>query len=77
MNDQQILTIALASAPTTLTVLIGILLNNARMSDLNNRMAELRQHLIHGLTKSTCASMKRRSFGAASFTASKRSSMRA
>ena len=45
MNDQQILTIALASVPPTLTVLIGILLNNARMSDLNNRMAELRHHI--------------------------------
>jgi F0F1-type ATP synthase delta subunit len=45
MNDQQILTIALASAPTMLTVLIGILVNNARLSDLNNRMAELRQHM--------------------------------
>jgi hypothetical protein len=52
MNDQQILTIALASAPTMLTVLIGILLNNVRLSDLNNRMgdmnariAELRQHM--------------------------------
>jgi hypothetical protein len=52
MNDQQILTIALASAPTMLTVLIGILLNNARLSDiksdinarmgdLNNRMGDL------------------------------------
>jgi hypothetical protein len=52
MNDQQILTMALASVPTMLTVLIGILLNNARLSDLNNRMgdmnarlAELRQHM--------------------------------
>jgi hypothetical protein len=56
MNDQQILTIALASAPTMLTVLIGILVNNARLSDfrndinarmgdLNNRMAELRSHM--------------------------------
>jgi hypothetical protein len=49
---QQILTIALASAPTMLTVLIGILLNNARLSDLNNRLGdmnarigELRQHM--------------------------------
>ena len=41
MNDQQILTIALASAPTMLTVLIGILLNNARLSDLNNRMGDM------------------------------------
>jgi len=45
MNDQQILTIALASAPTMLTVLIGILVNNARLSDMNNRMAELRHHI--------------------------------
>jgi hypothetical protein len=41
MNDQQILTIALASAPTMLTVLIGILLNNARLSDLNNRLGDM------------------------------------
>jgi hypothetical protein len=45
MNDQQILTIALASAPTMLTVLIGILVNNARLSDLNNRMAELSRQM--------------------------------
>jgi hypothetical protein len=45
MNDQQILMIALASAPTMLTVLIGILVNNARLSDLNNRMAELTRHM--------------------------------
>ena len=31
MNDTQILTIAFASVPTMLTVLIGVLLNNARM----------------------------------------------
>jgi uncharacterized protein YukE len=44
MNDQQILTIALASAPTMLTVLVGIRVNNARLSDMKNdmnaRMAE-------------------------------------
>jgi hypothetical protein len=45
MNDQQILTIALASVPTMLTVLVGILLNNARLNDMNNRMAELRAHM--------------------------------
>jgi len=52
---QQILTIALASVPTMLTVLIGILLNNARLSDLNNRLgdmnariAELREHMDSG-----------------------------
>src|SRR5437660_1454893 len=52
MNDTQILTIALASAPTMLTVLIGILINNARLSDMsgrlgdtNGRIAELRAHM--------------------------------
>ena len=45
MNDQQILTIALASAPTMLTVLIGMLVNNARLSDIksdiNARMGDV------------------------------------
>ncbi len=49
MNDQQILTIALASAPTMLTVLIGILVNNARLSDVKNdinaRMGDLNARL--------------------------------
>ena len=45
MNDTQILTIAFASVPTMLTVLIGILLNNARLSDVNSRLAELRSHM--------------------------------
>ena len=34
MTDTQILTIALATVPTMITVLIGILLNNARLTDL-------------------------------------------
>ena len=38
MNDTQILTIVLATAPTMLTVLIGILINNARLSDLRSHM---------------------------------------
>ena len=45
MNDTQMLTIALASVPTMLTVLIGILLNNARLSDVNSRLGELRAHM--------------------------------
>lgn len=45
MNDTQILTIAFASVPTMLTVLIGILLNNARLSDVNFRLGELRFHM--------------------------------
>jgi hypothetical protein len=34
MTDAQILTIALASVPTMITVLIGILINSSRMNDL-------------------------------------------
>jgi hypothetical protein len=38
MIDTQILTIALATVPTMITVLIGILINNARLSDLRTHM---------------------------------------
>lgn len=34
MNDVQILTIALAAVPTMLAVLVGILINNSRLTDL-------------------------------------------
>jgi uncharacterized coiled-coil protein SlyX len=45
MNDQQILAIALASAPTMLTVLIGMLVNNARLGDLNSRFSDMNARL--------------------------------
>ena len=49
MSQDQILTIALSTAPTMLTVLIGILINNSRLGDmntrLNERIAELRSHM--------------------------------
>jgi hypothetical protein len=52
MSDTQILTIALAAVPTMLTVLLGILINNSRLSDVNSRftdvnarLGELRSHL--------------------------------
>jgi hypothetical protein len=45
MNDTQMLTIALATVPTMLTVLIGILLNNARLNDVNSRLGEFRSHM--------------------------------
>jgi hypothetical protein len=38
MTDTQILTIVLASAPTMLAVLLGILVNNSRLSDLRAYM---------------------------------------
>ena len=41
MNDSQILTIAMSTAPTMLIVLVGILINNARFGDLNSRFGDL------------------------------------
>jgi outer membrane murein-binding lipoprotein Lpp len=41
MNESQILPIVLASVPTMLTVLIGILINNSRLGDLSSRMGDL------------------------------------
>jgi len=38
MPDTQILAIALASVPTMIAVLVGILINNARLTDLGTRM---------------------------------------
>jgi len=38
MTDQQILTFVLAMAPTMLTVLVGIPINNARLSDLRSHI---------------------------------------
>jgi hypothetical protein len=42
MSDTRLLTIALAAVPTMLTVLVGILINNSRLNDLNSRIADLR-----------------------------------
>jgi hypothetical protein len=36
VTDTQILTIALATVPTMITVMIGILINSARLSDLRS-----------------------------------------
>jgi hypothetical protein len=38
MSDTQMLTIALATVPTMIAVLVGILVNNARLSDLRSYM---------------------------------------
>jgi len=40
MTDTQILTIAMSTAPTMLLVLVGILINNARLGDTNTRIGE-------------------------------------
>jgi hypothetical protein len=50
MNADQILPIMLASVPTVVTVLVGILLNNARLSDLkldmNSRLADVNTRIM-------------------------------
>ncbi len=38
--DTQILTIALSTVPTMLLVLVGIMINNARLGDTNTRIGE-------------------------------------
>jgi hypothetical protein len=38
INPGQILSLALATVPTMLTVLIGILTNNSRLTDLRSHM---------------------------------------
>ena len=45
MDNSQILTISLAAVPNMLAVLAGILINNARLSDTNTRISELRAHM--------------------------------
>jgi hypothetical protein len=52
MTDTSLLTIALAAVPTMLAVLVGILINNSRLSDTNARIGntnesirELRGHM--------------------------------
>ena len=45
MNESQILPIVLASVPTMLTVLIGILINNSRLGDVNGRLTEIERGL--------------------------------
>src|ERR1700691_601 len=45
MGDTQILAIALAAVPTMLAVLVGILINNSRLSDTNARIADLLGHM--------------------------------
>ena len=46
MSDTQLLTIALAAVPTMLAVLVGILINNSRLTDLrvhvDSRFDEMR-----------------------------------
>ena len=45
MDRNQMLVLALANVPTIITVLIGILLNNGRLNDLNARMGSFESRL--------------------------------
>jgi hypothetical protein len=45
MGDTQLLTIALASVPTMLAVLVGILINNSRLGDTNARISDINAHI--------------------------------
>lgn len=45
MNQSQILLFALASVPTMLTVLIGILINNSRLGDVNSRIGDVNSRI--------------------------------
>jgi len=49
MNESQILPLVLASVPTMLTVLIGILINNSRLNDIDRkldaRIDDFRSHM--------------------------------
>ena len=45
MTDTQILTIVLSAVPPTLATLIGILLNNARLNDVNNRLNDMNNRI--------------------------------
>ncbi len=45
MNGSQILPIVLASIPTMLTVLIGILINNSRLGDLSSRIGDVNSRM--------------------------------
>jgi hypothetical protein len=45
MTDTQMLIIALPSVLSVVMVLVGILINNSRLGDMNARISELRSHM--------------------------------
>ena len=47
MDKNAIIAAALANVPTLITVLIGILINNSRISDLNVRVSETNARLTN------------------------------
>lgn len=45
MDNSQILTAALAAVPTMLTVLVSMLINNSRLTDMNGRFNDMNARL--------------------------------
>jgi hypothetical protein len=45
MTDTQMLIVALPSVLSVIVVLVGILINNSRLGDMNARITELRSHM--------------------------------
>jgi len=45
MTDTQILIVVLPSVLSVIVVLLGILINNSRLGDMNTRITELRSHM--------------------------------
>ena len=45
MSDTQLLSIAVVDLPTTLTVLVGIFINNSRLCDMNSHLDDMSSRL--------------------------------
>jgi hypothetical protein len=45
MTNTQVLTLALPSVLSVVAAVVGILINNSRMGDMNVRISELRSHM--------------------------------
>ena len=45
MTDTQMIVLALPSVLSVVVVLVGILINNSRLGDMNSRISELRSHM--------------------------------
>jgi hypothetical protein len=63
MSEAQILNLALTTIPTMTVVLIGILINNARLNDANARLSDLagRQNDVKEMLRSENQFRARRS----------------
>ena len=59
MTDAQLITVALASGPTMIAVLIGILINNSRLSDLRDHMDRRMDDMRNDLKDTWRAELRR------------------